>query len=188
MYDQYFRSIAHSDKPDKSAKSAVSLRYFNPAGAHFSSLIGEASLQPPTNLVPIITETAIGLRPELIVFGDDYPTRDGSCVRDYVHVMDLARAHTLALEHLLQHHQESPYEVYNLGIGEGVTVLEAIHAFEVSTGKKVNYKIGPRRKGDVAAIYADNKRIADHLHWKPGQDINSIMTSAWEWEKKRRKK
>jgi UDP-glucose 4-epimerase len=187
LYEQYFQSKS-LDTDKSKVKAGVSLRYFNPAGAHLSSIMGEASLQPPTNLVPIITETAIGVRPELTVFGDDYPTRDGSCVRDYIHVMDLARAHTLALEHLLQHHQESSYEVYNLGIGEGVTVLEAIHAFEVSTGEKVNYKIGPRRKGDVAAIYADNKRIADHLHWKPSLDINSIMTSAWEWEKKRRKK
>ena len=182
LYEQYFKC-----RSAKSGTSAVSLRYFNPAGAHFSSLIGESPLQPATNLVPVITETALGLRDELIVYGDDYPTRDGSCVRDYIHVMDLARAHTLALEHLLQKKQESPYEVYNLGIGEGVTVLEAIHAFETATGVKVNYKIGPRRAGDVAAIYADNARITEHLRWKPSQDINSIMRSAWEWEKVRKK-
>ena len=192
LYDQYFNSKFKTKTPvvDKSApyKSAISLRYFNPAGAHFSALIGESSLQPPTNLVPVITETAIGLRDELIVHGHDYHTRDGSCVRDYIHVMDLARAHTLALEHLLLHQQQKPYEVYNLGIGEGVTVLEAIHAFESATGKNINYKLGPRRAGDVAAIYADNTRITERLLWKPGEDIRSIMLSAWEWEKVRRKK
>ncbi len=182
LYDQFFRN--QSSKP---GLSAISLRYFNPAGAHKSALIGESPVQPASNLVPVITETAIGLRDELIVYGDDYPTRDGSCVRDYIHVMDLARAHTLALEHLLQAQNKSPYEIYNLGIGEGVTVLEAIHAFESATGVKVNYKIGARRVGDVAAIYADNSRITQHLGWKPGQDIKSIMQSAWEWEKARRK-
>ena len=214
LYDQFFNSksksgpSAQSDKltsaqsgklasaqsgklaSGQSGKSAVgiSLRYFNPAGAHFSALIGESSLQPASNLVPVITETAIGLRDELIVYGDDYPTRDGSCIRDYIHVMDLAHAHTLAMEHLFQKQNETPYEVYNLGIGEGVTVLEAIHAFESATGVKVKYKIGPRRAGDVAAIYADNTRITEHLKWKPSQDISSIMQSAWAWEKTRRKK
>ncbi len=182
LYDQFFRS-----QSVQSGLSAISLRYFNPAGAHKSALIGESPVQPASNLVPVITETAIGLRDELIVYGDDYPTRDGSCVRDYIHVMDLARAHTLALENLLQRQNKSPYEIYNLGIGEGVTVLEAINAFESATGVKVNFKIGPRRVGDVAAIYADNTRITEHLRWKPGQDIKSIMQSAWEWEKARRK-
>ena len=192
LYDQYFNSkfkaITSATGKFLPDKSAISLRYFNPAGAHFSALIGESSLQPPTNLVPVITETAMKLRDELIVYGTDYPTRDGSCVRDYIHVMDLARAHTLALEHLLQKQQHEPYEVYNLGIGEGVTVLEAIQSFESATGVKVNYRLGPRRAGDVAAIYADNTRITDRLLWKPSQDIRSIMLSAWEWEKVRRKK
>ncbi len=184
LYEQYFRSLSA-----QSGKSAVglSLRYFNPAGAHFSALLGESSRDAPTNLVPVITETALGLRDQVMVYGDDYPTRDGSCIRDYIHVMDLARAHTLALEHLLDHKHTQPYQVYNLGIGEGVTVLEAIHAFEDATGVKVNYKIGPRRAGDVAAIYADNNRITQQLQWKPALDINSIMSSAWEWEKAKRK-
>lgn len=186
LYDQYFKNQS-AKSGQSAAKSAISLRYFNPAGAHFSARIGESPIQPATNLVPVITETAIGLRDELIVYGDDYPTRDGSCVRDYIHVMDLAHAHTLAIEHLLQEHNDLPYEVYNLGIGEGVTVLEAINAFESATNVKVKYKIGPRRAGDVAAIYADNTQITDHLKWKPSQDINSIMRSAWEWEKTRRK-
>jgi len=179
LYDQFFKN--------KAGKSGISLRYFNPAGAHPSALIGESPTQNATNLVPVITETAIGLREQLTVFGDDYPSRDGSCVRDYVHVTDLARAHTLAIEHLLQHKNDNKYEVYNLGIGEGVTVLEAIYAFQQATGVSVNYKIGPRRSGDVAAIYADNARITDHLGWKPSQDIQSIMQSAWAWEKARRK-
>jgi UDP-glucose 4-epimerase len=180
LYDQYFNS---KFKSQASGVSGISLRYFNPAGAHSSALIGESSSQPPTNLVPVITETAIGIRDQITVYGDDYSTRDGSCIRDYIHVVDLAKAHTLALNRLLQKKNKAPYEVYNLGIGQGVTVLEAIHAFESATGVKVNYKIGPRRAGDVAAIYADNTRIAQQLDWKPTQDINSIMKSAWEWEK-----
>jgi UDP-glucose 4-epimerase len=179
LYDQFFNR--------KDGFTGISLRYFNPAGAHPSALIGESSLNKATNLVPVITETAIGLRDELIVFGDDYPTRDGSCVRDYVHVMDLARAHTQALDYLLAHHNKQAYEVFNLGIGEGVTVLEAIHAFEASTGVNVKYRLGPRRAGDVSAIYADNTRIAAQLGWKPKEDIQSIMRSAWAWEKARRK-
>ncbi len=182
LYDQFFKN-----RNDASKRSGVSLRYFNPAGAHPSALIGESPKNKATNLVPVITETAIGLRDELIVFGDDYPSRDGSCIRDYVHVTDLARAHTLALDYLIHRQNLHSYEVFNLGIGEGVTVLEAIYAFESSTGTKVNYKIGPRRAGDVAAIYADNTRITDQLGWRPTQDIQSIMRSAWAWEKARRK-
>ncbi len=190
LYEQFFKSkFATSNQSAKSDKSvvAVSLRYFNPAGAHLSALLGESSRNAPTNLVPVITETAIGLREQLIVHGDDYQTRDGSCIRDYIHVMDLARAHTLALGHLLNHKTSVPYQVYNLGIGEGVTVLEAIHAFENATGVKVNYKIGPRRTGDVAAIYANNNLITQQLLWKPALDIHSIMSSAWAWEKAKRK-
>ncbi|MEO6131312.1 MAG: GDP-mannose 4,6-dehydratase, partial [Saprospiraceae bacterium] len=185
LYEQFFNS---RNKISSSGEkmTGISLRYFNPAGAHSSAMIGESSLNPPTNLIPVITETAIGLRDELIVHGDDYHTRDGSCVRDYIHVMDLARAHTLALEHLLDQKQEPPYEVYNLGIGNGVTVLEAIHAFESAAGVNVNYKIGPHRAGDVAAIYADNTKISHQLNWKPSQDINAIMKSAWEWEKEKK--
>ena len=178
MYDQYFKNTNN--------KSAISLRYFNPAGAHESSIIGESSRNKATNLVPVITETAIGLRDELIVYGDDYPTRDGSCVRDYIHVMDLAKAHTRSLEYLLAKKNQLPYEVFNLGIGEGVTVLEAINAFQQATGVTVNYRIGPRRPGDVAAIYADPSLVSKTLGWKPLQDINAIMASAWAWEKVRR--
>ena len=178
LYDQYF---SHQQN-----KSSISLRYFNPAGAHASAIIGEASLQPSTNLVPVIAETAIGDRKEIVVYGDDYPTRDGSCIRDYVHITDLARAHTLALHYLLDHRNTQPYEIYNLGIGEGVSVLEAIHAFESANGMKVNYRIGPRRPGDVPAIYAHNDSIVTRLHWKPIHTLEDIMRSAWAWEQKRR--
>ncbi|MCB0636742.1 MAG: UDP-glucose 4-epimerase GalE, partial [Lewinella sp.] len=163
----------------------VLLRYFNPAGAHESALIGEAPTNPATNLAPVITETAIGKRKEMAVFGDDYPTRDGSCVRDYIHVMDLAHAHTLALEYLRAGKQQHNREIFNLGIGEGVTVLEAIKAFEAVTGQSLNYHIGPRRPGDVVAIYANNEKAATRLGWQPTRDINDIMRTAWAWEQAR---
>ena len=178
LYEQYFKRTNN--------KSGVSLRYFNPAGAHPTALMGESPLYESTNLVPVITETAIGIRKELRVNGSDYDTRDGSCVRDYIEIMDLARAHTLALEYLQQNKNHEPYEAFNLGLGEGVTVLEAIHAFEHSTGVKVNYQIGPRRPGDVPAIYADNDLVTKKLGWKPSKNIEDIMKSAWAWEKKRR--
>ncbi len=179
LYDQFFNT--------QPGRNGISLRYFNPAGAHPSALIGEASTNQATNLVPVITETAIGLRSELAVFGNDYPTRDGSCIRDYIHVTDLAKAHVLAMDHLVQHKNQKPYEVFNLGIGEGVTVLEAIAAFEKSTGENVNFTISARRPGDIDAIYANNKKITEQLGWKPTEDIQSIMRSAWAWEQVRRK-
>lgn len=166
---------------------SILLRYFNPAGAHPSALIGESPRNVANNLVPVITETAIGKRAETVVFGNDYPTRDGSCIRDYIHIMDLAHAHTLALQYLLEKRNESQVEVFNLGIGEGVSVLEAIHAFENSSGEQLNYRIGPRRPGDVVAIYANNDRAAQRLHWQPQYDIEAIMKSAWNWEKARSK-
>lgn len=191
MYDQYFKSqnklTLHHEK-DVVPKSGVSLRYFNPAGAHPSAWIGESARNKATNLVPVITETAIGKREEMIVYGTDYATRDGSCVRDYIHIMDLARAHTLAMDYLRSKSNSDAYEVYNLGIGDGVTVLEAINAFEKSTGEKVNYKLGPRRPGDVPAIYADHNLISSRMQWQPVHDISSIMTSAWQWEINRSKK
>lgn len=165
----------------------ILLRYFNPAGAHESGLIGESPINPPANLVPVITETAYGLRDKMTVFGDDYDTRDGSCVRDYIHVMDLARAHTLCLKYLLEQSSENQVEVFNVGTGNGVTVLEAIKAFEESTGKQLNYTIGERRAGDVIAVYADNKKAQQYLGWKPSRSIGDIMQTAWEWEKQRRK-
>ncbi len=168
--------IAHPDF------KVVILRYFNPAGANFPAGIGESSKYAAENLVPIITETAIGKREKLIVFGNDYPTRDGSCIRDYIHIMDLASAHTKSMEYLLQKNQVTNPRIFNLGIGQGVTVLEAIHAFKESTGKDLNYEIGPRRPGDVISIYANNELAMKELGWKPTRDIHEIMKSAWEWE------
>jgi len=160
----------------------VLLRYFNPAGAHESALIGENPINVASNLVPVITETAIGKRSEMTVFGTDYPTRDGSCVRDYIHVMDLANAHIKALQYLIDNRNDKPCEVFNVGIGQGVTVLEAIHAFEKTTEKAFHYKSGPRRDGDVIAIYADPRKSMERLGWQPKYDIDDIMSTAWKWE------
>lgn len=165
--------------------NVVLLRYFNPAGAHESAIIGEDPSNPASNLVPVITETAAGKRAEMTVFGNDYPTRDGSCIRDYIHVMDLANAHTKAMEYLLAQRNPEQCEVFNLGIGEGVTVLEAIQAFETVTKIPLNYTIGPRRPGDVVAIYANPDKAAHTLGWTPQRDIAGIMRTAWEWEKRR---
>ena len=168
-------------------QNSILLRYFNPAGAHESALIGEAPSNPASNLVPVITETAIGKRQEMTVFGDNYDTRDGSCIRDYIHVMDLANAHTKALQYLMKEKNSDNLEIFNLGIGEGVTVLEAINAFMMVTAQPLSYRLGDRRPGDVVAIYANNDRAATLLGWEPKRDIKDIMRTAWEWEKKRSK-
>ena len=165
--------------------NVILLRYFNPAGAHESAKIGEDPSNPASNLVPVITETAAGKRAQMTVFGNDYPTRDGSCIRDYIHVMDLAHAHTKALEYSLAHRNQAPCEVFNLGIGEGVTVLEAIHAFEEVSRMQLNYTIGPRRPGDVVAIYANLDKALRVLGWAPKRNIRDIMQTAWQWEKNR---
>ena len=165
--------------------NSIILRYFNPAGAHESNKIGEDPKKVGLNLVPVIVETAIGAREKTMVHGTDYNTRDGSCIRDYIHIMDLANAHTKSLEYLFNKNNTNNCEVYNLGIGEGVSVLEAIHAFEAVTGLKLNYEKGPRRAGDVEAIYSNYKKAADRLGWKPQFNINDIMRTAWEWEQKR---
>jgi len=161
---------------------SVLLRYFNPVGAHPSATIGETPFGPPENLVPIITQTAIGKREKLMVFGSDYQTRDGTCIRDYIHVMDIANAHTKALQYLQEKNNERNYEIYNLGTGQGVSVLEAIQAFEKVSGKKLNYELGPRRAGDVMSIYADNTKAEKHLGWKPRYDVDDMMRTAWDWE------
>jgi UDP-glucose 4-epimerase len=163
---------------------SVLLRYFNPVGAHPSTLIGELPLGKPENLVPAITQTAIGKIKQLTVYGDDYPTRDGSCIRDYIHVCDIAHAHTLALQHLIANKNTGKCEVYNLGTGNGVSVLEAIHAFEKVSGKKLNYKIGPRRPGDIMAIYANNSLAKEKLKWDPKYSLDEMMATAWKWELK----
>lgn len=159
----------------------IALRYFNPVGAHESALLGEYS-EHPENLVPIITQTAIGRRDSMSVHGSDYNTRDGSCIRDYIHVMDIADAHTKALEYLQSGSNKEQYEIFNLGTGDGVSVLEAIHAFEKVSGEKLNYIMGPRRDGDVEAIYADNHKAAQLLNWNPERNIEDMMESAWKWE------
>ncbi|MEM9991401.1 MAG: GDP-mannose 4,6-dehydratase, partial [Bacteroidota bacterium] len=164
---------------------AVLLRYFNPAGAHQSAKIGESPTYNASNLVPVITETAIGKREKVTVFGDDYNTRDGSCIRDYIHVMDLGNAHTKSLEYLLGKRNETPCEIFNVAIGAGVSVLEAIQAFERSTQQQLNYSIGPRRAGDVEAVYANLDRATAKLNWQPKRSIDDIMRTAWEWEKVR---
>jgi len=165
--------------------NTILLRYFNPAGAHESNEIGEDPKKVGLNLVPVIMETAIGIREKTMVHGTDYDTRDGSCIRDYIHIMDLANAHTKALEYLFKNNQESNCEVYNLGIGEGVSVLEAINAFEAETGIKLNYEKGPRRAGDVVSIYSNYKKAAERLNWKPQYGIRDIMRTAWNWERKK---
>lgn len=161
---------------------AILLRYFNPVGAHTSALIGERPLSVPDNLVPYITQTAAGIRDTLTVFGNDYPTRDGSCVRDYIHVMDIARAHTNALEWMAKGGMKERVEVFNLGTGNGVTVLEVIKAFEKATGISLNYRIGPRRPGDVIAVYADNTKAVQELNWKIEYSLEEMMRTAWEWQ------
>ena len=162
---------------------AIALRYFNPIGAHPSGKIGELPIGVPQNLVPFITQTGIGLREQLSVFGDDYPTEDGTCIRDYIHVVDLAKAHVAALQRLLKDKNETNYEVFNLGTGTGSSVLEVIQSFERVSGEKLNYKIVDRRSGDIIQAYADTKRANEVLGWKAKSSLDDAMKSAWEWEK-----
>lgn len=164
--------------------SAILLRYFNPVGAHPSGLIGEIPLGRPANLVPAITQTAIGKLPTMQVYGSDYDTRDGSCVRDYIHVSDIAHAHTLALNYLIEQKNKQLCEVFNLGTGNGYTVLEVIHTFEKVSNTKLNFSLAPRRAGDVIAIYANNDLAKNSLGWLPKYDLEAMMQTAWNWEKK----
>jgi UDP-glucose 4-epimerase len=166
----------------------ISLRYFNPIGAHTSAKIGELPIGQPNNLVPFITQTAIGIREYLRVFGDDYNTPDGSAIRDYINVVDLARAHVVAIRRLLDHHQKAPYEVFNLGTGRGLSVFEIIEAFEKSTGQKLNYKVVARREGDVEQVYADTDFANSELGWKAEKGIEETLRSAWNWESHLRSK
>lgn len=163
---------------------AILLRYFNPVGAHQSILIGELPLGKPANLVPAITQTAIGKIPQLTVYGSDYETRDGSNIRDYIHVSDIAHAHTLALQYLIDGRNNTNCDIFNLGTGIGVTVLEVIKAFEEVSGQKLNYIIGPPRPGDVVAIYANNNYATTSLGWEIRYGIKEMMKTAWEWELK----
>ena len=163
---------------------SIALRYFNPIGAHDSSKIGELPLGIPQNLVPFITQTAAGLRDQLSVFGDDYPTEDGSCIRDYIHVVDLAKAHVVALERLLKNRNSNQFETFNIGTGKGSSVLEVVNAFEKITHQKLNYKIVDRRVGDVISVYADTKKANEVLGWKAENSMEDSLLSSWNWEKK----
>ncbi|MSQ78982.1 MAG: UDP-glucose 4-epimerase GalE [Flavobacteriaceae bacterium] len=163
---------------------AISLRYFNPVGAHPSALIGELPIGVPNNLVPVITQTAAGLRNELTVYGNDYTTIDGTCIRDYIHVIDLAKAHVKAVERLLGNKNEDVCEIFNLGSGTGSSVLQAITAFEESTGEKLNWQMGPRRAGDVVQIWSDCEKSNNILGWKTELSIHDAMKTAWEWQKR----
>ncbi len=162
---------------------AIALRYFNPIGAHPSAIIGELPIGVPNNLMPFITQTAIGIREELTVFGDDYPTKDGTCIRDYIHVVDLAEAHVVAMDRFFENKYKSSYEVFNIGTGNGFTVLEVIESFERSTGVRLNYKIGERRPGDIIQIWADTSYAEEELGWKARLSIDDMTKSAWDWQK-----
>ena len=161
---------------------SISLRYFNPVGAHISGLIGEFPIHPPTSLVPVITQTAIGKINKMKVHGDDYNTRDGSCIRDYIHVSDIAEAHVKALYFLLENKNQEVNTIFNLGSGEGVSVKEAINTFESLTQKNLNYSVGPRRNGDIAAIFSDTTKSTTILGWKTKHSIEQMIESAWKWE------
>ena len=172
----------------RQSHKAVSLRYFNPIGAHPTAFIGELPRGVPENLVPFITQTAIGLREELKVFGTDYDTPDGSCIRDYLHVVALAKAHVKALQRILEGENKSNYEVFNLGMGKGVSVLEAIAAFEKATGVKLRYSLTDRRAGDIEKIWADPSLANRELGWKTEISIEEAMETAWRWENRLKNK
>jgi UDP-glucose 4-epimerase len=180
------KQIAEEMLKDMSAAGSnykvVSLRYFNPVGAHSSALIGELPIGVPQNLVPFITQAAIGKREKITVFGDDYHTPDGSCIRDYIHVVDLAKAHVAALK-LMESGTFVGYDVFNIGTGRGSSVLEVINAFEQATNVKLKYEIGPRRGGDIEQVWGDVTKSKNILKWQTELDLDTMMQSAWEWEK-----
>jgi len=164
--------------------NAISLRYFNPIGAHESSLIGELPNGIPDNLVPYITQTAIGKRKELTIFGNDYPTRDGTCIRDYIHIKDLAEAHVAAIEFLSSIKDENFYDFFNVGTGKGITVLELVKMFEEINNVKLNYRIGDRRNGDITSAYADTEKVNKTIGWHSKNEISNALKTAWKWELK----
>jgi UDP-glucose 4-epimerase len=178
MGEELLRFIAPKQKRD-----VIALRYFNPIGAHSSALIGELPKGIPQNLVPFITQTAIGKRPQLQVFGDTYNTPDGSCIRDYIHVMDVAHAHVKAVERQMDKKQEQAFEAFNIGTGKGHSVLELVHLFEKATGVAVPFKIAPPREGDIEAAYADTQLSEKKLNWKAQFSIETALSDAWAWEK-----
>ena len=164
--------------------NSIALRYFNPIGAHKSANIGELPIGTPQNLVPFVTQTGIGLREKLSIFGNDYPTPDGTCIRDYIHVVDLAKAHVIAMKRLLEESNIENYEVYNIGTGKGSSVLEVVNTFEEVSGIELNYSIAPRRKGDIISAYADTTKANSILGWKSELTLKDALHTAWEWEKK----
>ena len=168
--------------------NAIILRYFNPVGAHPSALIGELPNGVPQNLIPYLTQTAMGIRKELSVFGDDYPTPDGSCIRDFINVVDLAKAHVVAVKRLVEEKTLEPVEIFNLGTGNGVSVLELINTFESATGVKVPYRIAPRRAGDIIQVWAEPSRANEVLGWKADTPLADTMVSAWKWQQHLREK
>jgi UDP-glucose 4-epimerase len=178
------RDTVHSGSPI----TAILLRYFNPIGAHPSALIGELPNGVPQNLIPYLTQTAMGIRPQLSVFGDDYNTPDGSCIRDYINVVDLAKAHVSAIRRLLEKKQKENVEAFNLGTGRGVSVLELIHAFEKATGVKLNYKIVGRRAGDIEQVWANPELANKELGWKAESSIEDTLRSSWAWQLKLRER
>ena len=177
--EEIIRDLVNSNSNFK----AISLRYFNPIGAHLSAMIGELPIGVPQNLVPYITQTAIGIRKELTVFGNDYLTIDGSCLRDYIHVVDLAKAHIKSLDKLISNDDKNYYDTFNIGTGKGTSVLELIKSFENVTGNKLNFKIGDRRKGDVAECFADVSKANKFLNWNSEFSVEDSLLSSWNWEK-----
>jgi len=178
--EEIMQDVCRADE----AFNAISLRYFNPIGAHPSGEIGEMPQGIPNNLMPFITQTAFGIRDELKIFGDDYDTPDGTCIRDYIHVVDLAKAHVIAVQRMVKGEQDKNYEYFNLGTGKGVSVLDMVNSFERVSGKKLNYSIADRRAGDVPVVYADTTKANKVLGWTAKSSLDDTIRSAWEWEKK----
>lgn len=185
---QINEEIIHDTVASGSPIKAILLRFFNPIGAHPTALIGELPNGAPQNLLPYLTQTAIGIRKELSVFGDDYPTPDGSCIRDYIYVVDLAKAHVVAMNRILEDKQKQSVEIFNIGTGRGLSVLELIHKFEEATGVKVPHKIVGRRAGDITQVWADPSFANKELGWKSETPIEDTLRSAWEWQKKLRER
>ncbi len=176
--EEIIRDVIHAE----ASLHAIALRYFNPVGAHPSALIGELPLGIPNNLVPFITQTAAGIREELRVFGDDYDTPDGTAIRDYIHVVDLAKAHVVAVDRMINGKQKKSFEIFNLGTGNGYSVLEVIRAFEKATGVKLKYRITDRRPGDIEKVWADTSFANRELGWKAERGLETMMASAWKWQ------
>ncbi len=183
MCEDILRDVVHATASSEAQVKGIALRYFNPIGAHPSALIGELPRGVPNNLVPFITQTAIGKRECLSIFGNDYPTEDGTCLRDYIDIVDLAKAHVAAVSRMADGRMKEGYEIFNVGTGRPVSVQELVDAFEKVNGLKLNYKIAPRRPGDVVAIWADTTLANEELGWKAERSIEDTLASAWAWEK-----